>query len=560
MSVVRRFRALAVRLSAVLTLLALTALAGRPQVSAADVQDVQSASAAAPEISSSRKALRTGIGLERSHQWLKAVRHYEKALKQWPDNEEIRYGLRRSKIHFSIARRYLDRSFKTSLLTKSKTEALDLFDEVLAQVQASYAEPISSTSFVAHGTESLYLAMKNERFIQQQLQGVSRQNIRRFRTMLRERYWNKPVAHRNAARQTVADICDRGRNMLGLSPAAVVMEYIFGGCNALDDYSNVLTPHRLEDLYGNIDGEFVGLGIEMKAEPGRGMLLVNVLPDSPAMEEGLKRGEHIVAINGKNCRRMTTDAASDLLRGTSGSKVRLTIESADGSRTRTREFVRRAVDIDSITVAEMIDRDNGIAYIQMNGFQKNTAAEMDRSLQKLRRQGMRVLIWDLRGNPGGLLTAAVEVLDRFIDNGKLVSTRGRTRDQNWTYSARSVGTWDVPIVLLVDGDSASASEIVAGAIRDHRRGTIVGRSTFGKWSVQSIFPLNSRLGLRLTTAKFYSPNGHTLGKVGVKPDVVVNKAPKHLVRYRAPQTEAELRNDPDLHRAIEISRERYTQR
>lgn len=507
-----------------------------------------------------RSAVRDGVNLERSRQWLKAIRHYEKALKAWPHSDAIRYGLRRSKIHFAISRRYHDRSFETRLLTKSKAEALDLFDEVLQQVRTYYVEPLSATSFVAHGTESLYLAMRNEMFAEKHLRGVSPAQIHKFRTILRTKYWNKPIAHARAARETISGVCDLAQSLLGLSPAAVVMEYVFGGCNALDDYSSVLTPHRLEDLYGNIDGEFVGLGIEMKADLGKGLLLVNVLPNSPAKEGGLKRGEHIIAIDGRDSRNMTTDAASQLLRGPSGSVVRLTIETADGQQTRSRRFARRAVAVASIPVAEIIDRSNGIAYIQMNGFQKTTAAELDRALQKLQREGMRVLIWDLRGNPGGLLTAAVEVLDRFIDKGTLVSTRGRTRDQNWTYSARQVGTWSVPLILLVDGDSASASEIVAGAIHDHRRGTIIGRTTFGKWSVQSIFPMNNRMGLRLTTAKFYSPHGQNYTKVGIRPDLLVEKAPRHLLRYRAPQTEEELKDDADLSRALQLARERYTQR
>ena len=417
-------------------------------------------------------------------------------------------------------------------------------------------EPVSSTSFVAHGTESFYLAMVNPKFVRRNLKGVSKKRIFRMRKILRDQYWNKPIAHSGAARQTVARLAATAESVIGVSRSAVVLEYVFGGCNALDDYSNVLTPHRLEDLYGNIDGEFVGLGIEMKAETGKGLLLVNVLPNSPAERSGLKRNEHIVSIDGTNTRNITTDAASRLLRGKSGTGVRLQIETADGKQVRTRNIVRRAVQIKSIPVEEIIDRRYGIGYIQMNGFQKTTASELDAALAKLQRAGMRTLIWDLRGNPGGLLNSAVEVLDRFLDKGVLVSTRGRSRDQNWTYSAHRAGTWSVPLVLLVDGDSASASEIVAGAIRDHKRGVIVGRKTYGKWSVQSIFPMNNRMGLRMTTAKFYSPHGDNFSKKGVKPDVVVNDAPKDLLRYHAPRTAEEFRADTDLSKALQLIRRR----
>lgn len=185
-------------------------------------------------------------------------------------------------------------------------------------------------------------------------------------------------------------------------------------------------------------------------------------------------------------------------------------------------FVRKPVVVKSVDRVQMLDSVAGIGYLRMSGFQKSTASELDAALASLRRQGMRKLIWDLRGNPGGLLTASVEVLDRFIAEGVLVSTKGRSLDQNWTYSAHSNGTHsDIELAVLIDGNSASASEIVAGAIQDHKRGTLVGRTSYGKWSVQTIMPLRGQTGLRLTTAKFYSPNNHNYSKVGVKPDVFV---------------------------------------
>ncbi|GAB4148090.1 MAG: S41 family peptidase [Planctomycetaceae bacterium] len=507
-----------------------------------------------------RSAIRTGIELERSRNWIQAIEFYQKAQKLYPASKEIRYGLRRSKIHFGIARRYADRSFETKLLTKSRNDALMLFDSLLFQIRTQYVEPISSTSFVAHGTESLYLALGNPKFAKKNLQNIPAERIKKLRKILRDEFWNLPVANRREAMKTVSQVCDIARKTAGLSPSAVIMEYIFGGCNALDDYSSVLTPDRLDDLYGNIDGEFVGLGIEMKAKLGKGMLLANILPDSPAEVGGLRKNEYIVAINGIDCRNMTTDEAARLLRGRAGSTVRLQIQAANSEKIRNGIFVRKAVQVKSIPLATMVDRQAGIGYIRMTGFQKTTAMELDAALTKLHRQGMRSLIWDVRGNPGGLLTSAVEVLDRFIDEGILVSTRGRTRDQNESHHANRIGTWGIPLVLLVDEDSASASEIVAGAIRDHRRGTIVGRKTFGKWSVQTIFPVRSGTGLRLTTAKFYSPKGLTHGKVGVRPDILVEERSQIVSRYRGPLTPREITSDRDLHRGIQILRNQLTQK
>lgn len=499
-----------------------------------------------------RQAILSGADLERAEKWLDAIEHYEKALKGWPDNTSLQYGLRRSKIHFGIERRYADASFETQLLRMTKTEALDRYERILAQIQTNYVEPVSSTSFVAHGTESFYLALNNPEFTERHLRNVAPERVRKLRVMLRDAYWNKPVTDRTGARQVISDVCDLAWNEIRLSSSPVIMEYLFGGCNALDDYSNYLTPDRLNDLYGNIEGEFVGLGIEMKGEAGKGMLLVNVLPDSPAEEGGLKRGDYIVGIESQDCRDMTTDEAAKLLRGPSGSYVTIEIQSTGGYEAHTKRLPRRAVHVKSIPVAKIIDPRTGVAYIQMTGFQKTTAAEMDAALAQLQSQGMKSLIWDVRGNPGGLLTAAVEVLDRFIANGVLVSTKGRIQDQNWSYSARPQGTTNIPLVLLVDGDSASASEIVAGAILDHNRGTIVGRQTYGKWSVQSIFPVQGSTGLRLTTAKFYSPRGNTYGKVGIKPQILVERPEGEHFAFYGGRADEELAQDADIRKGLEV--------
>lgn len=507
-------------------------------------------------VNDARQALQAGEDFERTRRWIDAIEHYEASIKKWPNDRDLSYGLRRSKIHFGIERRYSDSSFRTNMLTISRHEALSLFDEVINKIKSHFVDPLSSTSFVAHGTESLYIALANEKFLEHHLPGrraAIQSGISRFRETLRTQYWNKPLNSSSSAHQTVSEVAGLAEAQLGLNSTAVVMEYVFGGCHALDDYSNCLTPDRLSDLYDNIDGEFVGLGIEMKAEAGRGMSLVNVLPESPAAEGGLLIGDYIVGIDGHDCRNMSTDEAAGRLKGKPGSRVRLDVSGLTAADRRTVTVVRRAVQVKSIPIAKIVDESRGIGYIQMTGFQKSSPVELDEALQKLNRQGLRVLIWDLRGNPGGLLTAAVEVLDRFIDNGVLVSTKGRMGDQNMSYSAHRQQKWNVPLVLLTDENSASASEIVAGAVRDHQRGVIVGRKTYGKWSVQSIFPIQRSVGLRLTTAKFYSPAGKTLGKIGVRPDVEV-ELPDHVVLHRGPMANS-LEDDPDIRKALDVARE-----
>ena len=569
-SAVRPTAGLAVVLSLVLGLTATSAFAqSRPAASL-------EAELADPE---RRATIEVGMRLERSRQWRDAIDHYGESLSKYPDSRYLQYGLRRSKIHFGIDRRYSDASFVDEMSAVPAEDALELFEAVRDQVRTHFVEPISDTSLVAHGTESLWLALANHRFLDRNLFGVDPVALKRFRDRLRADYWNYDVTRGGGARATILDICRLAHQEVALDPSAVILEYVFGACNCLDDYSDVLTPGRLGDLFSNIDGEFVGIGIVMESKTGRGMKLINVLPASPAAEAGLRPGEWIIGVDGTDVRGMTTDESSGLLTGTSGSTVRLRVENRDG-QVRSTACVRRRVEVKSVPIAQMVDRSAGIGYIRLSGFQKSTSREMTEAVRRLEREGMRKLIWDVRGNPGGVLDEAVEALDLFLDSGVLVSTRGRAFDQNMSHSARagndwSGEDWDGEIVLLIDGNSASASEIVAGCLRDHRRATIVGRKSYGKWSVQSIYPTLrdasgmelSTAGLKLTTARFYSPDGHNYGRRnsydvvhgGLTPDVVVPQPDDEPI---IPGFDAVDPADPDVAKAVDILRgnSRYSQR
>ncbi len=497
------------------------------------------------------EALRVGEALENSRQWVEAINHYEAAIDRFKEDEGLQYGLRRTRIHFGVDRRYSDRSFEEKMLNKGRAESLDLFEDILTRVQYEYVDPVSVTRFVAHGTESLYMALKNERFIAKNVKQGHGEGVERVRQALITDYWNRRLENRLDARSTITSVCEVCSNELGVSGTAVVLEYIFGGCNALDEYSNFLTPDRYNDLFGSIQGELVGIGIEMKGVKGKGMHLVNVLLDSPAQDGGLQPGDYIVGIDGTDCRDLSTDDSARLLRGTSGSTVKLSFETPTGT-TKTGSFVRQRVQIRSVTRKLILDQEKGIGYIRMEGFQNNTAEELDEALRELERKGMRALIWDLRGNPGGLLETAAAVIDRFIDQGVLVSTRGRSPEQNQVFQAHGNNVRHYPLALIVDENSASASEIVAGAIKDHHRGTIVGRKTYGKWSVQSIIHLPGETGLKLTTAKFYSPDGKNYKDIGLAPDVEVPEPKDVQTSFYRGRTSEEISADADIAEALEI--------
>ena len=192
-----------------------------------------------------------------------------------------------------------------------------------------------------------------------------------------------------------------------------------------------------------------------------------------------------------------------------------------------------------------MDQESKIGYLKITSFQKNTPADLSQAMWKLHRDGMQALVIDLRGNPGGLLTAAVDMVDLFVEQGTIVSTRGRNAREDFDYTAHMPGTWRVPLVVLIDSNSASASEIFAGAIRDHGRGTVVGQRSYGKGSVQGIFPLaTGGAGLRLTTAKFYSPHGRAISRNGVTPDINVRVAGKPDLTELKAAVDAASKNDP----------------
>ena len=308
------------------------------------------------------------------------------------------------------------------------------------------------------------------------------------------------------------------RQRIGLNENATLLEFTAAAAGGLDHYSAFLTGDQLRDIYSQIEGNFVGLGVELKADQGA-LNIVHVIPHSPAEQAGIHNGDRITAVDGQATKSLSTDEAASLLTGPEGSTVRVTVNSP-GQAPHEITIRRASVEVPSLEDVKILDPATGVAYVRIPAFQKTTSADLEQALWELHGNGMRSLIIDLRGNPGGLLTASVEMADKFIADGGIVSTRGRSEQENFSYRAHRPGTWRVPLVVLIDGDSASASEIFAGAIKDSGRGKIVGTRSYGKGSVQGIFPLGkSGAGARLTTAKFYSPSGRAIANAGVTPDI-----------------------------------------
>jgi carboxyl-terminal processing protease len=254
-----------------------------------------------------------------------------------------------------------------------------------------------------------------------------------------------------------------------------------------------------------------------------------------------------------------------MLRGADGSQVEVVARNPAGE-TRRLSLTRRRVEVPSVEQVKIVDSQYGIGYFKLTSFQKTTSRDVDAALWKLHEQGMKYLIIDLRGNPGGLLKAAVDVADKFVFEGLIVSTRGRSPREDFDHKGEQAGTWRVPLILLIDHDSASASEILAGAIRDHKRGTVVGIKSYGKGSVQGIFPLTAaNVGVRLTTAKWFTPSGQAISGQGIAPDVAVQIAAKTVdglppLEGAAEPPVAAAPADAILQAGLQVARAQYTSR
>ncbi|HVU88892.1 MAG TPA: S41 family peptidase, partial [Pirellulales bacterium] len=383
--------------------------------------------------------------------------------------------------------------------------------------------------------------------------------IDRFRREVLDRVAGWQINTRHHARDAVVYIARLGRERLGLNNTVTILEYTCGATSGLDAYSTFLTADQLNEVYSQIEGNFVGLGVELKASD-RALLILKVITGSPAEKAGIHAGDRIVAVDGQSTTDLSTDQAANLLQGKEGTFVEVTLIAPDSTNRQLR-IRREQIEAPSVDGGRILDPATGVAYLRLHQFQKTTVRELDAELWRLHRLGMKSLILDLRNNPGGLLAVSVEVVDKFVEGGVIVSTRGRGPQEDYKYTAHADGTWRMPLVVLIDGDSASASEIVAGAIRDHRRGIIVGSTSYGKWSVQGIFPLNqANAGLRLTTAKFYSPLNHSYSGIGVKPDVEVQQVAKPVIDTSGEVSQAGAGNDPQLEAALRLSRDQLAKR
>ena len=308
-----------------------------------------------------------------------------------------------------------------------------------------------------------------------------------------------------------------------VSDETLIEAAVNGMLTSLDPHSSYLSPKNFRDMQTQTRGEFGGLGIEVTMENGY-VKVVSPIDDTPAFRAGLKSGDLITHLDEEPVQGLTLSEAVEKMRGKVGSDLKLTI------RRTGREPFEVTVTRDIIKIRSVRSRMEGddIAYVRITSFSEQTTSGMERALTRLKEEAggkLKGVVLDLRNNPGGLLDQSVKISDAFLNQGEIVSTRSRRADEGQRFNAKPGDITDgLPIVTLVNGGSASASEIVAGALQDHRRAIVLGTRTFGKGSVQTIIPLTGHGAIRLTTARYYTPSGRSIQAKGIDPDIVVEQS------------------------------------
>jgi len=471
------------------------------------------------------RALAEGDALLDAGRWLDAKKRFEKGLRAFPNDETLRDRFATARRRCELELRYQDATFVELTDGASLDDVLAVFDEATLNIDNYHVDRPTPATLFAFGFAGLVEAFAHEPFYEQN--GLSFERSERAEALLTK----VRDASKRWRLETDADLksavlwlAKRLREETGVRETATISEFLCSAVCSLDAYSAHLTPVQVEDVFSMIDGRFVGVGVELKTDdPAR---VVRVVPNSPASESGVEAGDEIVAVDGEPTAGLTGAEVGALLQGEVGQRATLTLRSPVDGTLRRVVAIRRQIDVPSVEDVRLLDAPGRVGYFRVVCFQKTTATEMIAAIDELSRLQMESLVVDLRQNPGGLLQEAIDVSDLFLDSGTIVRTRGRSGDHS--YSATRTSLCSTPLVLLVDENSASASEIFAGAMKENGRAVVVGTQSYGKGTVQAIVQLSCPTqtakpiaGLRLTTEKFYSPNGFAYGGVGVLPHVRV---------------------------------------
>ncbi|MDR3111295.1 MAG: S41 family peptidase [Planctomycetaceae bacterium] len=468
--------------------------------------------------------LREGARLEAERRWADVCKFYDEAIQIHRNNPALTERHANARRRYDVVCRYHDSSFVNLLLKASMTDNLVLFDEVTTKIQSDHIDAPHWSQLFSDGLRSLEIALSEQSFLK--TNGIENrvELIVPFLQSVHNVADNWQIEKPDEMRNGVIYVAQMAERSIGISQVAVLLEFMCGVANSLDPYTAFLTKNQLNDQYSMIDGRYVGLGVELNSDR-QTPFIGRVIAGSPAQEAGLVDGDRILSVNNTPTQGLDAHQTGDLLQGEINTVALLMVQT-QGQQPRRVEIKRRPIEVPSVEDARMLNQTTG--YFRLTCFQSTTTEEVRRTLWNLHNLGMQCLVIDLRHNPGGLFPVAVDVVNMFIDNGTIVSTRVHPQDNGTPYYATPNGTWTVPLVVLIDRNSASASEIFAGAIRDHKRGIVIGNRSYGKGTVQTVHSLHGAAvgtriaGLKVTIQKYYSPSGLSCSGVGVVPDIEVS--------------------------------------
>lgn len=497
----------------------------------------------------SDELIKQAVQCEKQRDWREACCLYDEVLRRGrrPDDALLRQAYQRCLRRYRIVQRHQDEMYRGAIEHLTPAQALDLYAHVLETIGRVYTDRHKSSpaSLFAQGLEELYLAFEEPAFTGEYLYGVPQEKRDAFQKKLAEWRQRKIVKCSEAREQvreigrTAQQICSGARpNLL----TVIALEFLSGACNALDEYTFFLTPGHYRDVQAALHGRLVSIGVELEVIDEQ-LTIRRVYPNGPAEKAELKPHDRIVQIDGQSTREMTVERAAELLRGKPGTVVRLEVipyEESMNPEAVPVEITRAPVNVPSV-VAEMLEKplevDLGdgmkilfpIGKLTINYFQESTLQEVKDALASLQMLGMKVLILDLRHNPGGLFKSAVEVAELFLPEGIIVVSQThvpfKDRKLTGTIRADHPEALMTPMIVLIDGETASAAEVLAGALKDNDRAKLLGQTTFGKGTLQCVIPLDKPYfermpaGIRITVAKLLSPHWQPYSAKGIEPNI-----------------------------------------
>ncbi|MCG3127327.1 MAG: hypothetical protein CHACPFDD_02185 [Phycisphaerae bacterium] len=497
--------------------------------------------------------------------WLKADAYYALLARLHPDNKEYQQSREDAERHRRVEYLYRD---KKAVDERVKGVTRSLVRDALAYVDRQYYREPDYRAMAEAALRNLLILCETPK-LHDVFQGLGDANLRGFFV---EKIRARMTGLAKVESMRVKDVADLFAEMRKLNEKSVeidervlVMEFVDGAVSSLDEFSGMIWPNEVKDFQKNVMGGFFGVGIQLGTDEVTNRLKVATpLEDSPALEAGIESDDLIVEVDGKPTTGWTPDDAVREITGPADTKVTLTIQRPSSGQTIPFVLTRRQINIKSVKGVDrlpgsdgvrwnfMLDRPQGIAYIRLTQFSPESHDELLAALEAAREQGMKALILDLRFNPGGLLDVAVEVVSAFLSPGKtVVSTEGRRENPAVQKTAGKSEFDDVPLIALVNDNSASAAEILSGALKDYHRALVLGERTFGKGSVQKVLPIGEEARMRLTTAIYKLPSGRSPHKAlndkvwGVDPDVECKLMPKEIKRVFERQRRSDVIRRPN---------------